>query len=661
MQNNNDMAFHYSPLDTTQPTFRLVRFHRALDGLITAKLKLVSLDSNSGNEYSTLSYVWGRRDGKHKISLDGKPFQVLASLYPILNMICDSPNLIALWWWIDFICIDQQDTPGAKIERGVHVLLMGRIYQQSQHTIGWLGSPSDGEALDRTGISAMNFLRVLRNHTRVLESHEKRAAAVENLSGFPGWEAIQQLFLRPWWRRVWTLQEYMMSRVFHFYCGHDHMDRKEFMSAIYSIYLCRKIDENLLPLEAWQPAWNRRRIHMWYKDNHSMSLVSLVAYGSDSQATDPRDRVYALLGLAKDQGLNYKPDYQCSIGEAYTKLVKQFVQTQKSLDIICFAHIFYSQARAASLGPGLPSWVPDWQVQTEAFVVPLMASQSTRNQIGNFRPVKNITLEDDASCYAAAGDTTPYVRFSDDMRFLYCRGVFVDYVDGVGGLTIESRDWTQPSDTLSLQEISLQLDNSSSTFNSTRHAKDSEEALRLLHAISRCLVLGRKDRYLAYPTPPFKFGSDLIDLCMEASQRSAEIPPRFQDWYELNRSLLIGGRSLEELCLAAFSTFDSQITGIVDVSDEVSFYLRFRDTTKYMTRRLVTSELGHIGMGPSRVRKGDRICVLLGCSIPLILRARAGTTSYEVIGECYLDGFMNGEALIPADGYSSHIEEYELS
>jgi hypothetical protein len=26
-----------------------------------------------------------------------------------------------------------------------------------------------------------------------------------------------------------------------------------------------------------------------------------------------------------------------------------------------------------------------------------------------------------------------------------------------------------------------------------------------------------------------------------------------------------------------------------------------------------------------------------------------------------LDGFMNGEALIPADGYSSHIEDFELS
>jgi hypothetical protein len=148
---------------------------------------------------------------------------------------------------------------------------------------------------------------------------------------------------------------------------------------------------------------------------------------------------------------------------------------------------------------------------------------------------------------------------------------------------------------------------------------------------------------------------------MGAYERSAEVPSRYLDWYELNSSLLIGGHSLEDLCFAASSTVDSNPTHTVDIADEVSFYARFRDTTKYMTRRLITTESGHVGMGPSRVQKGDKICVLLGCSIPLVLRVRNDATSYEVIGEYYLDGFMDGEALLPADGYSSHVEDFELS
>lgn len=70
---------------------------------------------------------------------------------------------------------------------------------------------------------------------------------------------------------------------------------------------------------------------------------------------------------------------------------------------------------------------------------------------------------------------------------------------------------------------------------------------------------------------------------------------------------------------------------------------------------------GHFGMAPWRVQKGDKICVLLGCSIPLVLRPRLDTNSYEVIGECYLHGFMNGEVLGDLDGERVNIEEFEFS
>jgi hypothetical protein len=66
-------------------------------------------------------------------------------------------------------------------------------------------------------------------------------------------------------------------------------------------------------------------------------------------------------------------------------------------------------------------------------------------------------------------------------------------------------------------------------------------------------------------------------------------------------------------------------------------------------------------MAPCRVRKGDQICVLLGCSIPLILRQRKDESSHEVIGECYLHGFMNGEALEELDSGEFKIEDVQLS
>jgi hypothetical protein len=80
-----------------------------------------------------------------------------------------------------------------------------------------------------------------------------------------------------------------------------------------------------------------------------------------------------------------------------------------------------------------------------------------------------------------------------------------------------------------------------------------------------------------------------------------------------------------------------------------------------MARRLITTNKGHIGMGPCRVRKGDGICVLLGCSIPLILQPRQGQPSYQVVGECYLHGFMDGEVLKELESGKFKIEEYQLS
>jgi hypothetical protein len=79
-----------------------------------------------------------------------------------------------------------------------------------------------------------------------------------------------------------------------------------------------------------------------------------------------------------------------------------------------------------------------------------------------------------------------------------------------------------------------------------------------------------------------------------------------------------------------------------------------------MERRLAVTDEGYVGMAPDHARKGDIVCMLYRCSIPVVLRKkymsreqnndREGESvtqdeTYEFIGECYLHGFVNGEAL----------------
>jgi len=65
-------------------------------------------------------------------------------------------------------------------------------------------------------------------------------------------------------------------------------------------------------------------------------------------------------------------------------------------------------------------------------------------------------------------------------------------------------------------------------------------------------------------------------------------------------------------------------------------------------RRLIKTGEGRLGLVPRESKEGDLICILLGCSVPVVLRriaeedTDAGVT---LIGACYIHGMMQGEAL----------------
>lgn len=68
-------------------------------------------------------------------------------------------------------------------------------------------------------------------------------------------------------------------------------------------------------------------------------------------------------------------------------------------------------------------------------------------------------------------------------------------------------------------------------------------------------------------------------------------------------------------------------------------------------RRMATTERGFVGMVLETVEREDIIAVLLGCSMPMVLRRAEippndeGGTRWQVVGEYYLHGIMDGEAL----------------
>ncbi|KIM99219.1 hypothetical protein OIDMADRAFT_20001 [Oidiodendron maius Zn] len=62
-------------------------------------------------------------------------------------------------------------------------------------------------------------------------------------------------------------------------------------------------------------------------------------------------------------------------------------------------------------------------------------------------------------------------------------------------------------------------------------------------------------------------------------------------------------------------------------------------------RRLIKTRTGLIGLGPGFAEVGDSVCVLFGGHVLYVLRKRDQLYRHKFVGECYIHGMMDGDAL----------------
>jgi hypothetical protein len=55
-------------------------------------------------------------------------------------------------------------------------------------------------------------------------------------------------------------------------------------------------------------------------------------------------------------------------------------------------------------------------------------------------------------------------------------------------------------------------------------------------------------------------------------------------------------------------------------------------------RRMLTEKSWVVCSG--QVKMSDMVCAIYGASVPFVLRPRSGRQAFELMGECYLDGFL---------------------
>lgn len=697
----DDSPFPYEPLDASTSMIRLLKFSaRENDSTkITACIENWSLDSPEIPPFTPVSYTWGPPRYSNAIHLQGHAFPVLDQLYPFLQTILDEDHNLPpeSRWWIDSICINQGDNT----ERSSQVQLMRRIYRQGSQTIVWLGQESSDSA------EAVEFFHFLCEQARSQRMTDHDVTWLRGHHFRLKWRALENLLRRPWWKRVWTLQEFIIPRRLAFFCGRDSFSRNTMRDGLSAVWLCEHpggVDN--VRLLSYHSAWNRRRLYEWFtfrqkvtvqSDKNALRAVATIAFLGDCEATDPRDRIYSVLGLADDFETVDQPDYDRSIREVYIDFVTSFVQVYQSLDIVCFAHLFRSRFTSSTVenAEKLPSWVPDWTVKVQPEVVPLLVSQSGGRHISNFRPHHSLSS---TAIYKACGEKLPCVKYSTDFATMTCTGIVIDQMDGLGSTSGCSFSHSTSAANFRLHDPSLSPVLSSATSSDSdlsavpstevqhlsARSSDSELSdidildndLDLLdielaeievsndenqeiplaehpqhrastvEAISQSLVFGRTDKYLRDVASMEDDRAAFLALCHAAQQGHEFLNPVFKEWYQNNKYLSIRGHTIDNLITQTnASEFPAPLLDLQDGPDPTSYLARFLNSTQTLERRLAVTAQGHVGMAPLCARKHDFVCVLFGCSVPVVLRLREDDLSYEFVGEMYLHGFMDGEVI----------------
>jgi hypothetical protein len=101
-------------------------------------------------------------------------------------------------------------------------------------------------------------------------------------------------------------------------------------------------------------------IREYIRDTGSAGFQHMLFHNRACESTDPRDRVYAVLGIVKDDEIKgLQPDYSLQKEEVFRAAVESLIHNTRSLDVL-------SACQDPEKESGLPSWVPNFEVDWKA-------------------------------------------------------------------------------------------------------------------------------------------------------------------------------------------------------------------------------------------------------------------------------------------------------
>ena len=218
-------------------------------------------------DYAALSYVWGNENLTSTIIVDGREIQVTQNLEVALRALRERQHFEERFkLWVDALCINQRNYE----ERASQVKKMQNIYGNAWMVITWLGNE------ENESDKAIDLILILSNANseRRVKWLESKLTNEPNYIGIGSWLALHELMQRPYWTRVWIIQEIVLgSSGVLILCGRRSIEWTSFCEGIrvlYNNFWTTKdrllAHDVVICKSSIRPPWKILSLHLVYRD-----------------------------------------------------------------------------------------------------------------------------------------------------------------------------------------------------------------------------------------------------------------------------------------------------------------------------------------------------------------------------------------------------------
>lgn len=625
-----------------------------LDDAISGRLHVATLSDRP--TYTALSYVWGEPSKTFDIQLDSGVMGATSNLAAALRSLRDRNQIKPLW--IDAICINQDDLS----EKAVQVDLMGSVYANGSEVVIWLGEFDENWAEDLPKDEFCDFKLADSSNTERLrlalrtlsppcpsgksftgESRLEHGIQLLTMLGHgthgqdlpfftitqnqgtnepditlkPQWyeaiKALRWLLSRPWWTRVWTMQEFVLATQPPIF----RVGRRAIPSAIFeaaAIQFWWHVAQHkccAIPATIWSGDLSSmalmfiRVFHLWSmrqrrerSPNGKMGAAEVLPACQGKAATDSRDYLYSVLGIIAEAS-SIHADYGRDYANVCCLSTKLLIASQPN-------DLWPAMAVGLKHASG-PTWIYDMaRVSQSRLQGGWDAAGTTRMDAGNILadlPSSSLQLRTTkvgkVQSIVPATETRNYDGIDGNAIIVKTIEAWLAMAEGTG-----QYDETRFSRTMFHDRLpwTMRADQGHDTGLDDRHIAEILGWWR--HGQGKNIFdpnssSGKATQTFAASSQP------------EAPQAPSE-PPSKQPQNHLAYTL-----------------------DFLQIISEFTFFV---------------TESGDYGLGRHSMHAEDEVHVLEGCPLPVILRPGGGISDQKLafVGPCYFDGWMYGRAVSEA-------------